>query len=255
MKSRSFVPSRATDLSTGARFPGFPKEGIAFLRALKKNNDRDWFTPRKAQFEAAVKQPMIELVSAIHGEMMRFAPQYVGDPAKSVYRIYRDTRFSKDKTPYKTFASALLLRNGFDKYSGSAGIYFSVSPSEIEVAGGVYTPDRDVLLAVRQYIAENHKSFRATFAAPKVKKLMGELWGDSVSRVPKGFDAEHPAADLIRRKHYILSAQLDPKIATTPQLLGEIVARIEAITPFVEFLNKPLVARKAKQAREAKFLK
>jgi uncharacterized protein (TIGR02453 family) len=236
-------------------FPGFPKEGIAFLRALKKNNDREWFTPRKAEFEATVKQPMIELVRAIHREMMRFAPQYVGEPAKCVYRIYRDTRFSKDKTPYKTFASALLLRNGFDKHSGSAGIYFSVSPSEIEVAGGVYMPDRDVLLALRDYIAENHKQFRATFKAPKVKKLLGELWGDSVSRVPKGFDAAHPAADLIRRKHYILSAQLDPKIATTPKLPAEIVSRIEAMTPFVEFLNKPLVARLAKQKRDALFLK
>lgn len=235
-------------------FAGFPKEGIAFLRALKKHNDREWFTPRKAEFEAAVKQPMIELVGAIHREMMRFAPQYVGEPAKCVYRIYRDTRFSKDKTPYKTFASALLLRSGFDRHAGSAGIYFSVSPAEIEVAGGVYMPDRDVLLALREYIAENHRQFRATFAAPKVKKLFGDLWGDSVSRVPKGFDAEHPAADLIRRKHYVLSAQLDPKIATTPNLLGEIVVRIEAITPFVEFLNKPLVARVQKQKREAKFL-
>jgi uncharacterized protein (TIGR02453 family) len=96
-------------------FPGFPKEGMAFLRALKKHNDREWFTPRKSTFEATVRQPMIELVSAIHREMLRFAPQYVGEPAKCVYRIYRDTRFSKDKTPYKTYASALFLRNGFDK--------------------------------------------------------------------------------------------------------------------------------------------
>jgi uncharacterized protein (TIGR02453 family) len=236
-------------------FPGFPKEGIAFLRALKKNNDREWFAPRKAEFEATVKQPMIQLVTALHREMMRFAPQYVGEPAKCVYRIYRDTRFSKDKTPYKTFASALLLRNGFDRHAGSAGIYFSVSPTEIEVAGGVYMPDRDTLLALRTYIGENHKQFRATFATPKVKKLLGELWGDSVTRVPKGFDAEHPAEDLIRRKNYILSAQLDAKIATTPKLLGEIVTRIKAMTPFVEFLNKPLVARQAKQRMEATFLK
>jgi uncharacterized protein (TIGR02453 family) len=237
------------------RFPGFPREGIAFLRALKKNNDRDWFTPRKAEFEATVKQPMIELVGAIHHEMMRFAPQYVGEPAKCVYRIYRDTRFSKDKTPYKTFASALLLRNGFDRHAGSAGIYFLVSPTEIEVAGGVYMPDRDVLLTLREYIAANHKQFRATFAAPKVKKLLGDLWGDSVSRIPRGFDPQHPAADLIARKHYILSAQLDPKIATTPKLLTEIVARIEAMMPFVEFLNGPLVARQAKRVREETFLK
>jgi len=236
-------------------FPGFPKEGMAFLRALKKNNDREWFTPRKAIFEATVRQPMIELVSAIHREMLRFAPQYVGEPAKCVYRIYRDTRFSKDKTPYKTYASALLLPNGFDKYAGCAAYYFAVSPENIEVAGGIYTPDRDVLLAVRQHIAENHKQFRATFSSPRVKKLLGELQGDSVSRVPKGFDPDHPAADLIKRKHYLLDTQLDPKLATTPKLLGELVSRIEAMTPFVEFLNRPLIARQSKLKRDETFLR
>jgi uncharacterized protein (TIGR02453 family) len=236
-------------------FPGFPKEGIAFLRALKKNNDREWFTPRKAAFEATVRQPMIELVSAIHGAMLRFAPQYVGEPAKCVYRIYRDTRFSKDKTPYKTYASALLLRNGFDKYTGGAAYYFSISPESIEVAGGIYTPDRDVLLTVRQHIADNHRQFLATFQSPKVKKLLGDLQGDSVSRVPKGFDPEHPAAELIKRKHYLLDVRLDPKLATTPKLLTELVSRIEAMTPFVEFLNRPLLARNAKQKLEETFMR
>src|SRR5580704_4359688 len=138
-------------------FLGFPADGIQFLRSLKKNNNREWFTPRKPVFEAKVRQPMIELVSALHREMLRFAPDYVGEPAKCVYRIYRDTRFSKNKTPYKTYASALFLRNGFDKYTGGAAYYFAVSPANIEVAGGLYTPDRDVLLAARQYIADNHK--------------------------------------------------------------------------------------------------
>ena len=236
-------------------FPGFPKEGVAFLRALKKHNDREWFTPRKSVFETTVRQPMIELVSAIHREMLRFAPQYVGEPAKCVYRIYRDTRFSKDKTPYKTCASALFLRNGFSKYAGGAAYYFAVSPENIEVAGGVYTPDRDVLLAVRQHIADNHKQFRATFEAQRVKKLLGELQGDSLSRVPKGFDPDHPAVELIRRKQYLLDTRLDPKLATTPKLLGELVARIEAMTPFVEFLNGPLVARQSRLKRHEAFLR
>jgi uncharacterized protein (TIGR02453 family) len=238
-----------------ATFPGFPKEGMAFLRALKTNNDREWFTPRKSTFEAAVRQPMIGLVSAIHREMLRFAPEYVGEPVKCVYRIYRDTRFSKDKTPYKTYASALFLRNGFSKYTGGAAYYFAVSPENIEVAGGLYTPDRDVLLAVRQHIADNPKQFRTTFDRPKVKKLLGELQGDSLTRVPKGFDPDHPAADLIRRKQYLLDTQLDPKLAITPKLLGELVTRIEAMTPFVEFLNRPLVGRQTKKKREEAFLR
>ncbi len=241
--------------NTQTGFPGFPAEGMAFLRGLKKNNDREWFLPRKPVFEEKLRQPMIELVSAIHREMLRFAPDYAGEPAKCVYRIYRDTRFSRDKTPYKTFVSALMLRHGFEKNDGSAAVYFAVSPENIEVAGGVYTPDRDVLLAVRQHIAENHRHFRATFETPKIRKLFGELWGASVTRMPKGFDADHPAADLIRRKQYLLDANIDPKIATTPKLFREIVTRIEAMMPFVEFLNQPLLRRRAKQKREEKFLR
>jgi uncharacterized protein (TIGR02453 family) len=241
-------------MATKNTFPGFPVEGIAFLRNLKKHNDRDWFTPRKAVFEETVKKPMIELVGAIHREMLRFAPDYVGEPAKCVYRIYRDTRFSKDKTPYKTYASALFLRNGFDKYSGCAGYYFAISPENIEVAGGVYTPDRDVLQAVRQHIAANHKDFRKAFETAKIRKLFSELSGDSLTRVPKGFDADHPAADLLRRKHYLLDARIEPALATTPKLLREIVTRIEAMTPFIEFLNDPLLKRHAKERQKRQFL-
>jgi uncharacterized protein (TIGR02453 family) len=235
-------------------FPGFPKEGMAFLRALKKNNDRDWFTPRKSEYEETVRKPMVELVAALHREMMRFAPEYVGDAVKCVYRIYRDTRFSKDKTPYKTFASALFLRKGFDKYTGSAAYYFAVSPENIEVAGGVYTPDRDVLLEVRNHIAANHRQFRSILKSTKVVKLLGELQGEQLSRVPKGFDPDHPAADLVRRKSFLLDTSLDPKIAATPALFKEISIRLEAMAPFVEFLNQPLVGRRAKKKHEEKFL-
>jgi uncharacterized protein (TIGR02453 family) len=236
-------------------FKGFPAEGMAFLRDLKKHNDRDWFTPRKPIFEEKLRQPMIELVGAIHSEMARFAPQYIGEPVKCVYRIYRDTRFSKDKTPYKTFVSALMLRNNFTRHDGCAGYYFSISPEEIEVAGGVYRPDRDTLLTVRQHIAANTAAFRATYENRKVKKLLGELQGESLSRAPKGFAVDHPATDLLKRKDYLLDTQLDPKLATTSRLLGEVVARIEAMTPFIEFLNQPLLRHKARQKRDAEFLR
>jgi len=129
-----------------------------------------------------------------------------------------------------------------------------VSPETIEVAGGVYTPDRDVLLAVRRHIADNHKAFRRTFDTAKIRRLFGELEGESLTRIPKGFDADDPAADLIRRKQYLLDAKLDPKLATTPELFKEIVSRIEAMTPFVEFLNRPLLQRQAEQRQTKRFL-
>jgi uncharacterized protein (TIGR02453 family) len=221
-------------------FPGFSPEGIAFLRDLKANNDREWFAPRKSIYEEHLRLPMIELVRAVHGEMLRFAPEYVGEPAKCIFRIYRDTRFSKDKTPYKTHIAASFWRNGMEKNRG-AGYYFSVSPEEIEIAGGLYMPEPEVLLAVRQRIAGQHEAFRATFGAPRLKRLLGELQGESVTRAPKGFDPEHPAIDLLKRKQYCFFMMLDPTLAGTRKLFGEIVKRFEAMAPFISYLNHPLL--------------
>ena len=226
-------------------FRGFAPEGIAFLRELKENNDREWFTPRKNVYDEQLRLPMIELVRAIHGEMLRFAPEYVGEPAKCVFRIYRDTRFSKDKTPYKTHVAASFWRNGVGKGSG-AGYYFSISPEEVEIAGGLYAPEPDALLLVRQYLAEYHEDFRATFDSRKLKTLLGDLQGESVSRVPKGFHLEHPAIDLLKRKQFVFFISLDPNLATTPQLFTEVVKRFEAMAPFIEFLNRPLRVQKQK---------
>ncbi len=197
---------------------------------------------------------MIELVGALHGEMLRFAPDYVGDPAKCVYRIYRDTRFSKNKTPYKTYTSALLWRNGIHK-DDCASYYFGISPEGIDIGGGVYSPEPDSLRAVRQHIADDPAGFRATFETRKIRKLFVELSGETVSRVPKGLDADHPEAELLKRKQYILWAKLEPGVATTSKLFTEIAGRIEAMTPFVEFLNRPLLKRLARQKREERFLR
>jgi uncharacterized protein (TIGR02453 family) len=234
-------------------FAGFPLAGLKFLRDLKKNNDREWFAPRKAIFEEKVRLPMLELVEAVHREMLAFAPDYVGEPAKCLYRIYRDTRFAKDKTPYKTHIGALLWRNGTEKNEGAAW-FFAISPESVEVAGGLYSPEPGALLAVRNQIAADPAAFRATFESRKVKKLMGELKGETLSRVPKGFDAAHPAADLLKHKRWVLYVELDPAIATTPKLTKEIVSRIQATSPFVEYLNRPLAARAAQQRRDGKFL-
>lgn len=226
-------------MATKSAFPGFSKAGIGFLRDLKENNDREWFTPRKTTFEAEVKLPMIELVRAVHGEMMRFAPQYVGDAAKCIFRIYRDTRFSKDKTPYKTHIAAWMKHASSGKESG-AGFYFSVSPETIEVAAGVHSPDPATLLTLRQKISDDYEAFEETISSAKFKKLTDGLMTESLSRAPKGFDPEHPAIDRIKLKHFVAFAQLDPALATTPKLLPEIVKRLEVMAPFVEYLNAAL---------------
>ena len=231
-------------------FPGFPAEAMTFFRGLKRNNRREWFQPRKQIFDEKVKAPMYALVDAVNAHMMEFAPAYVNEPAKAVYRIYRDTRFSPDKTPYKTHIAAVFPRRGLEKH-GSAGLYFSVSPEEVELACGVYMPGPEQLRAIRLHLVEHHEEFRRILKARGLRALAGELRGEQLSRVPKGFRCDHPSADLIRYKQWLLWVTLDPAIALTPRLLPEIVKRFRAMMPFVEFLDTPLVAARRKAAAGA----
>lgn len=224
------------------KFPGFSKQALAFLGDLKKHNDREWFTPRKAVYEEQLRLPMIELVRAIHGEMLSFAPQYVGEPAKCVFRVYRDTRFSKDKTPYKTHIAASFSHNALEKRG--AGYYLGVSPESVDIAGGLYAPEPDVLLAVRTRIADDPAAFRKTFDTPKIKKIVGKPRGESAVRPPKGFAADHPAIDLIKRKQHVFFEHLDSAIATTPKLFGEVLKRFEAMTPMIRFFDQALIDRR-----------
>jgi uncharacterized protein (TIGR02453 family) len=221
-------------------FAGFPVEMPRFFRALKKNNDRDWFQPRKEQYVQFVYQPMTELVMALNRELQKIAPEYIAEPKKAIFRIYRDTRFSADKTPYKTHVGAFFTRRGV---TSGAGLYMHFSDNSLFVGGGVYHPEREVLLAVREHVRDNHGALRKILAQSKVKSLFGEIGGDSLTRVPKGFDCEHPAADLIKHKDWLLSAEMEPTIATTAAVYKEILSRFRVIVPFVEFFNQPLSAR------------
>ena len=118
--------------------------------------------------------------------MKRFAPEYVTDPAKAVYRFYRDTRFSKDKTPYKDHIAASFRHRNLGGEGGGAGFYFAVSHKEVAVGGGVYMPAPETLLAIRGHMAEFHREFETLLKARAVKRLLGDLQGEQLSRVPKG---------------------------------------------------------------------
>src|SRR5215471_11902683 len=135
-------------------FTAFPKESLAFLRSLKRNNNREWFQDHKSIYETVLKQPLADLVDSLAVDFERFAPEMVSSPKVSMYRIYRDTRFSKDKTPYKTHVAAIFPRKGFEKHEG-AGLYLHIAATEVLIAGGVYMPMPDALNAIRSHIASN----------------------------------------------------------------------------------------------------
>jgi len=222
---------------------------MAFFRGLARNNRREWFLPRKAVFEASVKQPMRELVEALNHALAGFAPEFATDPEKAIFRFYRDTRFSRDKKPYKEQIAATFRMRG-SAALGHGGFYFAISHKAVAIGGGVYMPEPATLLAIRNHIAGNHPALRRILVRPKVRSLLGELQGEQLSRVPKGFPKDHPAADLLRFKQFLLYAELPPSLATTPQLYAAIVDRFRATTPFLRFLSAPLPKEKRIDVRD-----
>src|SRR5579885_1841977 len=205
-------------------FPGFPPETLRFLRALKRNNDREWFLKNKQVYEESVKTPMTELVLALGREMKRFAPEMMTDPARAIYRIYRDVRFSPNKMPYKTHIAALFYPRGMQKRN----------------CGGVYMPEPEALLAIRGHLASQHQKFRSIIAAPEFRKLFGAMDGEQLTRTPKGFAADHPAADLLRYKQFLAGVSKPPEFAASPRLFATLVQLFSGMMPFVRFLNEPL---------------
>jgi uncharacterized protein (TIGR02453 family) len=218
-------------------FSGFSPEALSFLRALKRNNRREWFQPRKEKYELLIKQPMLALIESLNQRFMDFAPNYITLPQKSVYRIYRDTRFSKDKTPYKTHISAIFPRHTAVKREGAV-LYFHFTEKELLVFGGVYAPEREELLAYRNLLAEHHEEFLELLAGKDVKRLTNGLEGEQLSRMPKGFPDDHPAGELLRHRQWYLESTLDAKIVHSPRLVAEIARRFAVMAPMVEFLNR-----------------
>ena len=221
-----------------SRFRGFSPEAISFLRALKCNNRREWFQPRKEKYETLIKTPMLEFVGCMNEELARFAPAYVTPPAKAVYRIYRDTRFSPDKTPYKTHIAAIFPHHSAVKREGAV-FYLHFTEKELLAFAGVYSPDRDELLAYRTLLQQNHEEFAAILKSKSLRKIVGELQGEQLSRMPKGFPVDHPAESLLRRKQWYLESTLDIGLLTAPRVVPELAKRFAVMAPMVEFLNRP----------------
>jgi len=231
--------------------PYFAPEALKFLRNLARHNDREWFQPRKAQYEELLKEPMLAVIRKITDAMLDFAPQHVRPAEKSMFRIYRDTRFSHDKRPYKTHVAAWWTHTGLDKTSG-AGYYFHVSPKEVIVAAGAYMPEKDQLAAIRHWMLEHHGEFRRLLQSAAVRRTFVEFEGNALTRPPKGFPADHPAMDLVRCRQWGLSATLPPETALDPKLAQTIVRHFKLAAPIVDALNAPL-AEAAQPKRKVLF--
>jgi uncharacterized protein (TIGR02453 family) len=227
-----------------AALPCLRPQALTFLRSLKRHNDRDWFQPRKEQFDAELKMPMLAIIRKVTEAMMDFAPQFVRPAEKCLFRIYRDTRFSSDKRPYKTHIAAWWSHEGLEKTSG-AGYYFHVSGTEVVIAAGAYMPEKEQLAQIRHWLLDHHAEFRKLLQDRKVRSTFTEFEGNALTRPPKGFPAEHPGMDLIRCKQWGLATTLPAEEALKKDFAKTIARHFKIATPVVQALNTPIAAAQA----------
>ena len=228
--------------------PFFSEESLKFLRALKRNNRRDWFDPRKPLFESVLKAPMLKVIEGVAAAMVEFAPGHVRPAQKCMMRIYRDTRFSNDKTPYKTRVAAWWSQHGLEKTSGG-GFYFHLAANELVIAAGVYMPEREQLMAIRTFLLDHHHELRKLLRDKKLLRRFKPDHGETLSRPPKGFPKEHPAMDLLKCQQWAVFATLPAEEALAPGLVKNIVAHFRAAAPLVALLNEPLTAAPKEKAQ------
>ncbi len=228
-------------------FNGFPAKMQWFFRELREHNDRDWFEAHKDVYLECVKTPMEELTTLVMSAVSRFAPEHAGEPKKAIYRIYRDTRFSHDKTPYKTHTGALLRRADLPK-NESSSFYFAVSDKCVEVAGGCYMPGPDQLRLIRSHIAENATRFEKLVTSRALVASLGPLQGEKLSRPPKGFDPGTPGGEYLKAKQWYHYIELDADLALSGSIVDELTSRFKQLLPMVQFLNEPLLANAKRNA-------
>ena len=233
-------------------FPGFPKQALTFFRQLARNNKREWFQAHKAQYDEHVHAPALELCALVIDDLRGFAADHACEPKRSLFRIYRDTRFSKDKTPYKTHIAAMFPRRDGQDHVAPA----STSPSRKRASRSppacTCPARRNSPPSVRRSPPITGRPFASSSLRPQLRSTAGELLGTKLARVPKAFDPDHPAADLLRMKQCYFDVTLPASAALEPSIRKQITTRFRATTPVVDYLNNAaLAARKDADAAEA----
>jgi uncharacterized protein (TIGR02453 family) len=228
-------------------FPGFTPAALTFLRQLARHNDREWFKARKAQFDDQLQAPLRLLVEEMDVRLARIAPEMHGSPRRSIFRIHRDTRFSRDKSPYKTHVSCWFSHThaghgvGTETHGAGAGYYFHLEPGASMVAGGIWMPARPALLAIRERIAgrgaELQRLLRARALAGRFTPLSDE---GKLVRTPRGFATDHPHAELLRHSSFTVSAPLTDEEVLDPALPRRLEKDFVAMRPLVRWLNDAL---------------
>ena len=193
----------------------FTRKTLSFLRSLKRNNDRDWFRERRDDYDRHVRAPMVAVIEQLGHDLKQFAPELETSPKKCLYRIYRDTRFSADKSPLKTHVAASFRQRGLSSGEG-AGLYFEVAPGWVWIGGGFYAPETAHLVKIRERIASTHPELHRLAHAAPFRRAFGTLDGERLTRVPRGFPRDHPAADYLKFRSFLAGREFPAEFAISP---------------------------------------
>ncbi|MBT8046948.1 MAG: DUF2461 domain-containing protein [Xanthomonadales bacterium] len=224
-----------------AEFGGFPEDFFVFLQELKDNNNRDWFNTNKNRYYESVVNPIGAFIVSIAPRLKKISRHYIADPKPhggSMFRIYRDTRFSKDKSPYKTHAG-VQFRHEAGKNAHAPGFYVHLADDELVFGGGIWQPPGPQLNRIREYIADNSRSWARIRNATKVKEV-GGIKGDSLKRPPQGFDAQHVHIEDLKRKSFYVMTEASPEIALKPGFIDEVTEAFRRAAPLTRFITGAL---------------
>ena len=233
-------------------FSAFPAESLKFLRGLKRHNEKPWFEANRAVYERAVKEPLKHLAEELDVRFATVAAEFVAPPQRALFRIHRDVRFSKDKSPYKTHAALWVFHRdagrgvgrSIGEAHGGAGFYFHLEPGASMVAAGYWMPPRPALNIIREQLVEQQKAFEKIVRTPAFTKRFGKLNDDEagvrLTRVPRGFAPDHPAAEWLRFNSFTASRPLTDAEALSPKLVDTTMKDYAALLPLVRWLNSAL---------------
>jgi uncharacterized protein (TIGR02453 family) len=223
---------------------------MTFLRSLKRNNTREWFQAHRDDYEREVRGPLVALVEEIDVRLAELAPEIVGDPKRSLFRIHRDVRFSSDKSPYKTNAACWFYHGdagrgvGSTTPHGGAGFYFHMEPGESMIGGGIWMPPRPTLTRLREQIDEEHVALRRILREPALRKRFGTLDESSkLTRMPRGYAEDHPAAHLLRHQSFTVGRALSDAELFSPRLADLLARDYARLVPLARWFNGALGLR------------
>ena len=225
-----------------AAFKGFSPDFFSFFEELAAANTREWFLANKPRFTAGVQNELSDFVTAMAPRLKRISAHYLADPrpnGKTIFRIYRDVRFSKDKRPYKEHAACHFRHSGRGDVHGP-GYYFHLEPKEVIFGGGIWKPETADLAKIRAAIDGDPKAWSRVIGNAKLTATFGGVSGDGLKRAPKGYAPDHAHIEDLKRKSFLVIRRAPAALARSPEILDQVEESYRAAVPFMRFISKAL---------------